>query len=100
MQHDAAYKQDLQEVRNEVQKMGLLVEKLLSSREAGQKHEVPDEATTLLKNELADVKEENGKLKDEQLPAPISRPRPTGRSGSWVASVGGSPEHLKQSEYS
>ena len=65
MQHDAAYKQDLQEVRNEVQKMGLLVEKLLSSREADQKLEVPDEAATLLQ-EMADLKEENGKLKEEQ----------------------------------
>ena len=60
--------QELQEVRNEVKKMGLLVEKLLSSREADQKPEVPDEANTLLK-EMADLKEENGKLKEEQLRA-------------------------------
>ena len=61
--------QELQEVRNEVKKMGLLVEKLLSSREADQKHEVPDEASTLLRKEMADLKEENGKLKEEQLRA-------------------------------
>ena len=60
--------QELQEVRNEVKKMGLLVEKLLSSREADQNPEVPDEANTLLK-EIADLKEENGKLKEEQLRA-------------------------------
>ncbi len=34
MHNDAAYKQDLEEVRNEVQKMGLLVAKLLSSRDS------------------------------------------------------------------
>ena len=61
--------QELQEVRNEVKKMGLLVEKLLSSREAGREHEVPDEASTLLRKEIADLKEENGKLKEEQLRA-------------------------------
>ena len=49
--------QELQEVRNEVKKMGLLVEKLLSSREADQKHEVADEASTLLRKEMADLKE-------------------------------------------
>ena len=49
--------------------MGLLVEKLLSSREADQKLEVPDEASTLLRKEMADLKKENGKLKEEQLRA-------------------------------
>ena len=61
--------QELQEVRSEVKKMGLLVEKLLSSREAETKHEVPDEASTLLRKEIADLKEENGKLQEEQLRA-------------------------------
>ena len=67
--NDAAYKQDLLKVRQEVQKMGLSIEKLLSSREADQKPEVPDEANTLLRQEMADLKEENGKLKEEQLRA-------------------------------
>jgi hypothetical protein len=67
--NDAAYKQDLLKVRQEVQKMGLSIEKLLSSREADQKPKVPDEANTLLRKEMADLKEENGKLKEEQLRA-------------------------------
>jgi hypothetical protein len=67
--HDPVPHPELQEVRNEVKKMGLLVEKLLSSREADQKHEAPDEASTLLRKEMAELKEENGKLKKEQLRA-------------------------------
>ena len=67
--HAPVPQQELQEVRNEVKKMGLLVEKLLSSREADQKHEAPDEASTLLRKEMAELKEENGKLKKEQLRA-------------------------------
>jgi chromosome segregation ATPase len=47
----------------------LLVELVLSSREADQKPEVPNEANTLLRKEMADLKEENGKLKEEQLRA-------------------------------
>jgi chromosome segregation ATPase len=42
---------------------------VLSSREADRNFKVPDEANTLFQNELADVKEENGKLKEEQLRA-------------------------------
>ena len=38
-------------------------------READQKLAVPDEANTLLRRELAAAKEENGKLKEEQLRA-------------------------------
>jgi hypothetical protein len=68
VQNDAAYKQDLQEVRNEVQKMGLLVEKLLSCREADQNLEMSG-AYSLLRKEMADLMEENGKLKEEQLRA-------------------------------
>ena len=68
VQNDAAYKQDLQEVRNEVQKMGLLVEKLLSCREADQNLEMSG-ANSLLRKEMADLKEENGKMKEEQLRA-------------------------------
>ena len=45
------------------------VEQVLSSREADRNFKVPDEASTLFQNELADVKEENGKLKEEQLRA-------------------------------
>ena len=47
----------------------LQVEQWLSSREADQNPEVPDEANTLLRQEMADLKEENGKLKEEQLRA-------------------------------
>ena len=53
--------QELQEVRQDVIEIRSWMKQLLSSREADRKLEVPDEATTLLKNELADVKEENGK---------------------------------------
>ena len=74
--------QELQEVRNEVKKMGLLVEKLLASREADQKHEVPDEASTLLRKEIADLKEENGKLKEEQLRAAAAAEAAVGPVGS------------------
>jgi hypothetical protein len=52
-----------------MKKLGLQVEQWLSSREADQKPEVPDEANTLLRQEMADLKEENGKLKEEQLRA-------------------------------
>ena len=69
MHNDAAYKRDLQEVQKEMQKLGLQVEQWLSSREADQNPEVPDEANTLLRQEMADLKEENGKLKEEQLRA-------------------------------
>ncbi len=69
MHNDAAYKQELLAVRAEVKGLRSLVEQVLSYREADQKIEVPDEANTLLRNELADVKKENGKLKEEQLRA-------------------------------
>ena len=59
---------ELQEVRNEVKKMGLLVEKLLSCREADQNLEMSG-ANSLLRKEMADLKEENGKMKEEQLRA-------------------------------
>jgi hypothetical protein len=58
-----------QELYEEVKKLGLQVAKLLSSREADQKLAVPDEANTLLRRELAAAKEENGKLKEDQLRA-------------------------------
>ena len=70
--HDPVPHPELQEVRNEVKKMGLLVEKLLSSREADQKHELDEEASTLLRKEMADLKKENGKLKEEQLRAAVA----------------------------
>jgi chromosome segregation ATPase len=66
--HDPVPHQELQEVRNEVKKMGLLVEKLLSCREADQNLEMSG-ANSLLRKEMADLKEENGKLKEEQLRA-------------------------------
>jgi predicted extracellular nuclease len=69
MHNDAAYKRDLLEVQKEMQKLGSQVEQLLSYREAENKLEVPDEANTLLIKEMADLKEENGKLKEEQLRA-------------------------------
>ncbi len=69
MHNDAAYKQELQKVQKEMKKLGLQVEQWLSSREADQNPEVPDEANTLLRQEMADLKEENGKLKEEQLRA-------------------------------
>ena len=49
--------QELEEVKEELKKLGLQVAKLLSSREADQKFEVPlaDEASTLLRKELAAV---------------------------------------------
>ena len=52
-----------------MKKIRLLVEKLLSSREADQKPEVSDDANTLLRKEMADLKKEHGKLKEEQLRA-------------------------------
>ena len=67
--NDTAHKQELKDVQDEMQKIRLLVELVLSSREADQKPEVPDEANTLLRKEMADLKEENGKLKEEQLRA-------------------------------
>ena len=42
---------------------------MLSSRETDRNSKVPDEANTLFQNELADVKKQNGKLKEEQLRA-------------------------------
>jgi hypothetical protein len=69
MHNDAVYKRDLLEVQKEMQKLGSQVEQLLSYREAEKKLEVPDEANTLLIKEMADLKEENGKLKEEQLRA-------------------------------
>ena len=47
----------------------MLVEKLLWSREADKKLEMPDEASTLLRKEMAELKEENVRLKEEQLRA-------------------------------
>ena len=52
-----------------MQKLGSQVEQLLSYREADKKLEVPGEANTLLIKEMAGLKEENGKLKEEQLRA-------------------------------
>jgi len=54
MHNDAAYKQELQKVQEEMKKLGLQVEQWLSSREADQNPEVPDEANTLLRKEMAD----------------------------------------------
>ena len=56
--HDAAYKKELEEVRNEVKKVRSWVEQVLSSesREADRNFKVPDEENTLFQNELADVK--------------------------------------------
>ena len=94
--HDAAYKTELEEVRNEVKKVRSWVEQVLSSREADRKFKVPDEANTLFQNELADVKEENGKLKEEQLRAAAAAEAEAARLAQLAAQHQAHIERLEQ----
>jgi hypothetical protein len=55
-------------IQEDLKQLRLLVEKVVSCREAPRNLGVPSEEIALLQ-ELADVKEENGKLKEEQLRA-------------------------------
>jgi chromosome segregation ATPase len=94
--HDAAYKEELREVRKEVEKVRSWVEQVLSSRETDRNSKVPDEANTLFQNELADVKKENGKLKEEQLRAAAAAEAEAARLAQLAAQHQAHIERLEQ----
>jgi hypothetical protein len=94
--HDAAYKEELREVRKEVEKVRSWVEQVLSSRETDRNSKVPDEANTLFQNELADVKKQNGKLKEEQLRAAAAAEAEAARLAQLAAQHQAHIERLEQ----
>jgi len=96
MHNDLVQNQELQKVRNEVKAIRSLVEQVLSSRETDRNSKVPDEANTLLQNELADVKKENGKLKEGQLRAAAAAEAEAARLAQLAAQHQAHIERLEQ----